>query len=444
MSRIAPARFLFCLAISVLISCGETVAPAAESRDAPPVEAVAAREGALPLQERVSGTVRARNQMAVRTEIEAPVVEVLARSGDRVQKGQPLVRLDDTELRAQLRQAEAAVRLAAASAQQSRARLSEIGAQITRARALAAEQLVSAMELETLEAQLQAARANLAQEEARVEQAEATAAERRNALSRTVIRAPAAGIVGERNAEIGMIAGRDAVLFALGDPSDLIVEVPLTQDMLQLVSVGDPVEVTVPSQQGVVRGQLARISPFLASQSFSTVGEVEFPGEAPPLGPGMFVSAAILYGESERSTVVPASALWEDPASGEQSVFVVSSMKGDAARSSLEDGAKAVERRPVRVLAEGGGMAGVEGVAAGEWVVVAGQHLLSEANSTTARVRSAGWDRILNLQSLQREDLLAEYMQKQQQFAARNGSEPPGNEEYLGSGAAQPAGRQVN
>ena len=433
-------------AVIMLAACGEADAPARDQEaGAPPVEAVVAREGGLPLQERVSGTVKARNQIAVRSEISAPIVSVMARSGDRVAAGQPLVRLDDTELRAQLRQAEAAVRLAAASAQETRARLGQLESQLNRARALAAERLISAMDLESLEAQVQGARAAVAQADARVEQSRATESERRNALSRTVIRAPAAGHVGQRNAEVGMIAGSDTVLFVLGDSDDLIVEIPLTQEMLRTVSTGDAAIVSAPALGGTtVRGTLARISPFLSNQSFSTTGEVEVPGTAGQLSPGMFVTVDILYGESDRATLVPLSAIWQDPRSGESTVYVVGSLRGEEARSTLEDAPRPIQRRVVEVRAEGGGMAGVSGVQPGEWVVVAGQHLLAEDESTTAHVRTSGWDRILAMQSLQREDILVEFLEKQQSYAALSGSEPPSNEEYLRGRGATPQERKVN
>ena len=62
--------------------------------DAPAVEAVEAREGSLPLEERLNGVVRAENQFAVRPEIEAAVLEVAVRSGEAVRQGQVLVRLE--------------------------------------------------------------------------------------------------------------------------------------------------------------------------------------------------------------------------------------------------------------------------------------------------------------------------------------------------------------
>ena len=74
-------------------ACGQ-----AESRPPAPassvsIEAVEARYGGLPLRERLTGTVRASGQVAIYPEASGPIVEVLARNGDAVQAGDPLVRI---------------------------------------------------------------------------------------------------------------------------------------------------------------------------------------------------------------------------------------------------------------------------------------------------------------------------------------------------------------
>ncbi|MGH9457095.1 MAG: biotin/lipoyl-binding protein, partial [Thermoanaerobaculia bacterium] len=114
---------------AALLLVGGCAAGEAETREqtrpVPLVDAVQARSGAIPLSERVSGTVRAENQVAIRAEISAPIVEVMVRSGAEVRRGQPLVRLDDRDVREQLLQAEASVRLAEASAAEAAARVGE-------------------------------------------------------------------------------------------------------------------------------------------------------------------------------------------------------------------------------------------------------------------------------------------------------------------------------
>jgi hypothetical protein len=76
---------------------------------------------------------------------------------------------------------------------------------------------------------------------------------------------------------------------------------------------------------------------------------------------------------------------------------------------------------------------GVSGIEPGSWIVVVGQHLLSSQDPQTgpprARVRPISWERLIELQGLQREDLLRQFMEKQQRIAReareQGTSEPP-------------------
>lgn len=402
---------------------GDTVTPA--------VEALQARSGTLPLEERLSGVVKAHNQVAIGAEISAPIVDVLVRSGEAVERGQPLVILKDDTLREQLRQAEAAVRLAEASAKAARARVAELEAQAVRTRALAGEALVSQQELETQEAQLVAVEASADEAEARVDEARATLEERRSAIDRTVVRSPVDGRVGQRNAEIGMLADAGAPLFVVGNLDELMVEIPLTEEMLGFLRPGLPVRLTSSSLAGEpIAATLSRISPFLAAGSFSTVGEIDVSNPDGRLRPGMFLTVDVLYGESEEATVVPTSALWDDPGSGRRGLYVVD-MDGSAASAELSEAELPVEFRAVEVLAEGRGTAGVRGAEPGEWVVTVGQHLIAGQSAKAAKVRSTTWERVLELQGLQKEDLLRGFLDKQQRLARTRGAEPPTSREFM-------------
>ncbi len=466
------------LILPLALACGGSEPEEVVEVAAPPVEVVRARGGTLPLEERVNGVVKAANQVAIRPEIEGRVVEVLVRSGEAVERGQALVRLRPDAAREQVREGEADVAGARAAAAEARARVAELAAQVTRTRALAKEDLVSDMELETLEAQLDATEAAAAEAEAAVDGAAALAAGRREGLERTVVRAPVSGHVGRRNAEVGMLVDPSTLLFMVGDLDDLVVEVPLTEEMLGHVATGQPVEIrssALPDR--TIEATLSRISPFLSPGSFSTTGEIDVPPPAagapgPPTGghglrPGMFVTVDVLYGESERATLVPAAALWEDPRSGVRGVWVLESPPAgleetppaSPPREPTEE-AYPVALRSVEVLAEGRGAAGVAGIEPGEWVVTAGQHLLgtepggagrggrggragegdgegdgAAATAPTARIRATTWQRVAELQALQREDLLSSFLERQQRIARQRGAEPPSNEEFL-SGSA--------
>jgi RND family efflux transporter MFP subunit len=445
------------VALATLLACSNQPKDVAGSpaAAAPAVEALPARAGSLPLEEMLSGVVRARNQVAIRAEISAAVVEVLARNGDAVTVGQALVRLDDEALSEQLRRAEAELRLAEATALEANARVEEIRARVVRTRALAADGVTSQLDLETIEAQLDAVRAGAGQAEARVQQALATVQERRSMLAKATVQAPVAGFVGQRDVEVGMVVNPAATLFLLGDLDDLIVEVPLTQEMLSQVETGSPVEIDVRGGGGdPLRTEISRISPFLEAESFSTTAEIDIIGARSGLRPGMFVSVRVLYGASERATLVPASALWEDPLTGDWTVFVIedSAGLGEAVASGGEipETPRKVGRRAVRRIAEGRGRVAVDGVAEGEWVVILGQHLLQESfdalgdQALAARVRPIPWAHVLELESLQREDLLERFLAKQRLVARNFGAELPESpavvEEALRAGAEQSSG----
>lgn len=391
---------------------GEPVVPA--------VEAVQASFGSLPLTERLSGLVRARNQVELYPQVSAEIVEVNAEDGDHVEAGQALVRLRDTELRERLKQAQANYQIALAQAKQAEAEHKRLQAELKRSTSLAEKDLISSTEFETIQTQAIAAEASAELARARVEQAQATVDERKEALSYTVVRAPVDGTVGGRNAEVGMLVGPNTRVFTLGQLDSVRVEVVLTDRMLGYIEEGQRAEVSSPNLSlGMLEGPVARISPFLHPVAHSTVADIDLANPNHTLKPGMFVAVDVFYGESEQATLVPLSALWENPASGVTGVFVsqepilgepvgvIDNPRGGGLTDPV-----GFEFVPVDVIAQGAMSAGVLGVEPGNWVVTIGQDLLG-SDTGRARVRPVSWDWVEELQRLQREDLLEEIMDRQ-------------------------------
>lgn len=386
----------------------------------PAVEAVQARTGSLPLTERLSGVVRARNQVELYPQVSAEIVAVNAQNGEQVEAGQALVHLRDTELREQLKQAQANYQIARAQAKQAEAEYQRLQTELKRSASLSDKELISPTEFETIQTQAIAAEAAAELARARVDQAQATVDERREALSRTVVRAPVDGTVGNRNAEIGMLAGPNTRIFTLGQLDSVRVEVVLTDRMLSYIEEGQRSEVGSGNLSlGTVEGPVARISPFLHPIAHSTVAEIDLANPNHTLKPGMFVPVDIFYGESEEATLVPLSSLWENPATATTGVYVSrDSLVGEPV--SVLDNPRGggltdpVEFQfvPVEVVAQGSMSAGVVGVEPGSWVVTIGQDLLGE-ETRKARVRPVKWEWVEELQRMQREDLLDEILEEQ-------------------------------
>lgn len=389
----------------------------------PAVEAVKARHGALPLTQRLSGVVRAKNQIEIYPEVSALITDVYVRNGETVEKGQPLVRLRDKEFTERLKQARAAYQIAVAQARQAEARLKEIQAELKRTEALAEQELISPSELEAIQSQATSAEADLELAQARVEQAQAIVDEREETVSQTVVRAPVAGSVGSRNAEIGMLVTPNTRLFALGQLDHVEVEVVLTDRMLNYIEEGQRSEIYVQtSPNGSMTASLSRISPFLHPVTHSTEAEIDIANPDRYLKPGMFVPVDIYYGESEQATLVPLSALYEHPATGVTGVYVTNASldREPVAAGEMEQGQSIPLTDPVRfdfipvdVIAKGRMEAGVRGVEPGSWIVTLGQNLLG-GESKEARVRPIKWGWVEKLQNLQRQDLMEEVRRRQQ------------------------------
>lgn len=389
----------------------------------PAVEAVQARYGSLPLTQRLSGLVKAKNQVGIYPEVSAVIVEVYVNNGDIVKQGQPLVRLRDKEFRERLKQARAGYQIAVAQLRQAEAQLKEIQAGLKRTEALTEQGLASPTELETVQTRTVSAEANVELAKARVEQAQATMDEREESLSQTLIRAPISGSVGNRNAEVGMLASGSARLFILGQLDSVRVEVVLTDRMLTYIEEQQRAEIYAPNlPSGSLIAPLARISPFLHPVTHSTEAEIDLANPGGYLKPGMFVAVDIYYGESEQATLVPLSALYEQPATGVTGVYVsqVSLDREPVGVGKLNEGQPLPLTDPVPfefvavdVVAKGRMEAGIRGVEPGKWVVTLGQNLLG-GKSGNARVRPIKWSRVEQLQNLQRQDLMEDVIKRQQ------------------------------
>lgn len=404
-------------------SCSSESDGSESSRDRliPAVEAVQARQGTLPLTERLSGVVKAKNQVEIYPEINAAVVEVYVKNGDYVEQGQPLVRLRDKEFQERFKQAKAGYQIAVAQLRQAEAQLQEIQAELKRTSTLAERGLASDTELEAIQTRAISADADVELAKARVEQARATMQEREETLSQTIIRAPVEGYVGNRDAEVGMLVNSGRRLFTLGQLDSVRVEVVLTDIMLNYIETGQRAEIRTDGlPAGVASASVSRISPFLHPVTHSTDAEIDLANPDGRLKSGMFVTVDIYYGESEQATLVPLSALYENPSTGGTGVYISQTPLDREPVGTMGDGHAEpltepvpLEFVPINVVAKGRMHAGVRGVSPGDWVVTIGQNLLG-GEAGKARIRPVRWEWVEGLQHLQREDLLREVMQRQQ------------------------------
>ncbi|HAQ34584.1 MAG: efflux transporter periplasmic adaptor subunit [Maricaulis sp.] len=197
-----------------------------------------------------SGYVVARRQATVSAEISGRIREILFEEGTEVEAGQILARLDDTRARLQLDELNARVNAANARIGALTAQRAEAANVLERAQRLAStnigsEAAVTAAQsqLSSLNAQIQSARADAAAASVQVQS-------QQDLIERHVVRAPFAGVVIAKNAQVGEIlfpgsAGggftRTGVA-TLVDMASLEIEVDVNEGQIQRVTAGQRVE----------------------------------------------------------------------------------------------------------------------------------------------------------------------------------------------------------
>jgi HlyD family secretion protein len=188
-----------------------------------------------------SGYVVARRKAVVSSKIQGRLEELRVEEGSEVAKGEVLARLESYDY-------EAAVARAKAAVQRAEADLAEQRRQLRLAVQLATEQVLAEDQREAAESRVRIAEAELAQQKAELQFAEAQ-------LRNTVIRAPFAGVVVKKMAEVGEsvapippgvnISVSSGAVVALADLATLEVEADVAEANVAKVANGQPAEVTV-------------------------------------------------------------------------------------------------------------------------------------------------------------------------------------------------------
>jgi RND family efflux transporter MFP subunit len=230
-------------------------AKGAAGKDAGPSHLLIAPEDLITVQSNslasgpvVTGSVQPERKADLRAEVSAIVLQVLKENGDTVKKGDVLVKLDETAIRDQLTSAEEAARAASQAFDQAER-------QVTRMKTLRASGMTSVQAMDDSEVR----RNNAASE---VAAARTRAAQARQQLGRTVVRAPFDGIVSERKVSAGDTASIGKELVKVIDPTSMRFEGRVSADRISAVKVGQPVSFHINGYDNQeFRGVVKRVDP---------------------------------------------------------------------------------------------------------------------------------------------------------------------------------------
>ena len=221
------------------------------------VRTVLARAAAGPGLERTvlnaSGYVTARREATVSSKVTGKVIELLIEEGRKVEEGQVLARLDDTNVKASLRLAEAQLESTSKALEETRVRIKEADQELRRVTDLVRNKIATQADLDHAEAAAHSLKAKLQQQQADITVAERQVASWQQQMEDTIIRAPFAGIATSKNAQPGeMISPISAGggftrtgICTIVDMSSLEIEIDVNESYINRVEPSQPVEATL-------------------------------------------------------------------------------------------------------------------------------------------------------------------------------------------------------
>jgi len=300
-------------------AAAKSAAPAKAAPAGVFVEAVRVQVAQLPQALTAVGSLRSDETVILRPEVAGRVAQILFREGERVAKGQVLVKLDDSVQQADLAKA--------------RANLSLSKSKFDRSADLMTKGFLSSQARDEAENSF------------RVAQAEAELTEAR--ISKMTIRAPFAGTIGLRQVSVGdyVKEGQDLVNLESLDPLKVDFRVP--EMALSRVHDGQTLQITLDAlPDKAYDGRVFAINPLIDANGRSIVIRAQVPNRDGRLRPGMFARVRLFTSGMQDTMLVPEESLF--PVGDDKYVYKIVDNK--ATRQKVEIGA----RREGRVEVLGG------------------------------------------------------------------------------------------
>jgi HlyD family secretion protein len=292
----------------LVILAGGVAAMAVSRRREKPIPITTEKAFRTSLTEIVTATGKIQPEIEVKIapEVSGEIVEIPVKEGQIVRKGDLLLRIKPDSYRAQVESQLAALNSARAASVRNRAELSKAETEYARIRKLFGDGLVSDTERNAAKTTADSARAALDGALFDIERAEGALRQINEALSKTVIYAPASGTissltsrVGERVVGTSQFAGTEVMRIA--DLDNMEARVNVNENDVVSVKIGDAARISVdawPDRE--IRGVVREIASTALTRNAGTQEEVtnfevkiSIPDRSVRLRPGMSATADI-------------------------------------------------------------------------------------------------------------------------------------------------------
>ena len=238
-----------------------------------------------------SGTVTSDHRVSISSRISGYIRKLSVREGDRVTKGQVLVRVDPVNAKQALVQAEAD--------------LADAQADMKRYESLFKEHATSKQQLDRVRLRYKVARSQ--------------AAQARNQLGYAEVLSPVNGVVIEKRLSKGDLAQPGASILTLEDPTSLLVKTYVSEQFVSGIHSGDSVKVEIPSMKRAISGVVRQVVEAADAVSHQFLIKIALQND-PSVHPGMYAQVGFNIG-TRKALMVPNEAIVER--AGLNGVYVV-------------------------------------------------------------------------------------------------------------------------
>ena len=311
------------------------------------------QSGAVRETETTVGRTQSRALPAISAETSGRVLEIVRDVGDRVEKDDVLLRIDDLNQRFAVRQAEgAADRLKAMIANQERT--------VRRQRELLAQNSISRSQFDAAEAELESLQAQLRETQARLEEAQL-------ALEKTRVSSPVNGVVEERMVSEGDFVSVGTPLFRMVGGELLRITLPYPERIAHRLSPGLTVKLQPAGGGDVHEAEISELRPTIGTTSRSIDAIINMPN---PGGwrSGASVTGTVVMETRDEALTVPENSVIRRPVG--EVVYVIEDER--AHQREVQTGVRLNGRIEI-----------TDGVEAGETIALAGAHFLSDGARVT-------------------------------------------------------------
>ncbi len=335
----APAA---CVAggLLILVGCGAKQSGPVQAAEPAPVRVPVVQVQAQPFTATIAitGTLVSKTSVEVKAQTTGKVLKFPKEEGDRVEAGEPVIWVEDSNQRLAVQQAEAAVRVAEAALERARVLEAHSRQERERAENLVRSGGITDKDLKAAQLAERDARAQTALAEAQLAQARAALEVAEKHLRDTVIRAPVSGEIERKLVNPGAYVEPPTPVFRLVDNRLLELESSVPAVELGAIRRGQKVTFRVNSYPGVVfQGRVVELNPAVDAQTRSARVRIAVDNRDGRLKAGMFATGEILTEVQARAIVIPAAAVHRaDAGAREAYVFVIEN--GRAARRAVRIG----------------------------------------------------------------------------------------------------------